>query len=150
MFGTWGLNHPDIGQAACGRLLSLFDSLRCWYSFVILLNLFSGLVDYNRARVGGAILITEGQTSSFLKYMEGKSRLNSVLWRGEMCSHGISWHHWVFSSWFNEKVYEKKALFMSFGCYDSRAIFSCQNMQNNPGAKWLQMVDHSIWSRAWG
>lgn len=34
---------------------------------------------------------------------------------------------------------------MSFGCFDSRAIFSCQSTQNNPGAKWLQMVDHLTW-----
>lgn len=44
-FGTLDLNHPDTGQAACGLLLSLFDAHHCPFSFDILLNLFSGMLD---------------------------------------------------------------------------------------------------------
>lgn len=79
MFGTWGLYHPDTGQAACGPLLSLFGALHRRYSFVTLLNPFSGSVDYNRTRDGGTILIVEGQ---MFFHVQGRIA-SSVLWSGK-------------------------------------------------------------------
>lgn len=52
-FSAYDLNRPDIWQRACGAPPDLFDKLQFWYSFVILLNQFSGSVNYNKAWVGG-------------------------------------------------------------------------------------------------
>lgn len=64
MFRHLGLNHPDIGQAACGHLLSLLSALHLQYSFCHTVKSV-GRIQKSNGR--GTILITQGQTSCVFK-----------------------------------------------------------------------------------